>query len=459
VDTRGRRDMVALPARSNQLVGLAAVISMDTLLFRIGRTYVLHRLLLAGLVAVFSVFVGGAAQAVTYTSVQNGNWTAGATWVGGVAPGSTINAADSVVINHSVTYNTGADLSNNGLVRIESLNSSVTGALIVPAGRNLFNRASGRWIMNYGKIQQCRFVGCADSGIPQAGKLDNEGGQMTVTFSFVEIAQDWTNLSNGLRRVESSCVKTGQNFSQTGGSNTDRIIDTSISVGWHGSGNIQYDSGTYIGDRARYQLAGTSGNFQVASAVVVSGDIDYITLRNHTLGLSGTNPGSGQIQVNASAIGSVNLDAYFTRTPIASFYIPNGHFTGTQLFSDQPVSGVTYFPDSKCSYANNFPASALLSISKTNGTASVVAGSNTTYTIVVANGGPSNAAGATVRDPVAPGLSCTAVSCSVSGGTATCPGGLSISALQSSPGVTLTSFPAASSLTFSLTCGVTATGL
>lgn len=140
------------------------------------------------------------AWSVTYTSQISGNWASAATWVGGVAPGSTVNAADNVIINHSVTYNISADLNNNGLVRIETITPApaAPGALIVPSGRSVFNRSTGRWIMEYGKFQQCRFPDCTDIKGAQtnnAGQFVNEGGQMTVSFSIMEIAQDWTNIS------------------------------------------------------------------------------------------------------------------------------------------------------------------------------------------------------------------------------------------------------------------------
>jgi uncharacterized repeat protein (TIGR01451 family) len=102
------------------------------------------------------------------------------------------------------------------------------------------------------------------------------------------------------------------------------------------------------------------------------------------------------------------------------------------------------------------PVPAALAISKTNNTTTLVAGSTTTYTIVVSNAGPNAANNALLKDPAAPGLQCSTVSCSATGG-AICPSA-SVAALQGA-GVPIATFPAVSSLTFSLTCGVTANGL
>ena len=113
--------------------------------------------------------------------------------------------------------------------------------------------------------------------------------------------------------------------------------------------------------------------------------------------------------------------------------------------------------DSSCTFTNT--RSANISISKSNGVNSVVAGSTTTYNITVTNTGPSDGDGTLLKDPLATGLNCTQVSCSGVTGGATCPApaSVTISSLQGS-GISLPSLPANSSITFSLVCGVVATG-
>jgi uncharacterized repeat protein (TIGR01451 family) len=101
-----------------------------------------------------------------------------------------------------------------------------------------------------------------------------------------------------------------------------------------------------------------------------------------------------------------------------------------------------------------------LSIAKSNAVATVSAGQTTTYTLTITNTGPSAADGALLKDPGAAGLSCTAVSCTSSTPLGNCPAPASttIANLQGA-GITLTSLPAVSTLTFDVVCGVTATGL
>jgi len=122
---------------------------------------------------------------------------------------------------------------------------------------------------------------------------------------------------------------------------------------------------------------------------------------------------------------------------------------------------VVYTPpanmDSSCVFTNT--RTAALTITKTNSLDSVTAGTTISYAITLANGGPSDADGATFRDPAATGLSCTSVSCTGVSGAASCPAGgsVTVAALQGG-GIALPSFPASSSITFSVTCGITASG-
>ncbi len=131
----------------------------------------------------------------------------------------------------------------------------------------------------------------------------------------------------------------------------------------------------------------------------------------------------------------------------------------TEGTSVQGNAGYVFQPNSASANTPVRPCAAL-SISKSNGVSTLVAGQTTTYTIVATNGGPSSADNALVKDPISPGLVCTAVSCTATTGAATCASlaAVSLPLLQGS-GIVLNNFPAGSSYTFQLTCGVVATGL
>jgi uncharacterized repeat protein (TIGR01451 family) len=94
-----------------------------------------------------------------------------------------------------------------------------------------------------------------------------------------------------------------------------------------------------------------------------------------------------------------------------------------------------------------------LRIAKTNGVTTVQPGQTTTYSITIANLGPSDSSGAVLSDVPSAGLeSCAVISCS-STGAASCPASnLWASLLPPSSGLTLTSWPASSTYTFRVQC-------
>ncbi len=100
---------------------------------------------------------------------------------------------------------------------------------------------------------------------------------------------------------------------------------------------------------------------------------------------------------------------------------------------------------------------ANLTVAKSNGTTTVTAGGTTSYTVTFANVSPAASAdGTVVADPPVTGLSCTVTNCTA-GGTGVCPAAGLWPNLQTG-GLTLSSFPSGATLSFVLSCGVTATG-
>lgn len=103
-------------------------------------------------------------------------------------------------------------------------------------------------------------------------------------------------------------------------------------------------------------------------------------------------------------------------------------------------------------------ASAILSVTKTNGVSQVTSGATTSYTISVANLGPADAPGTTLLDPAVAGLNCTAVSCT-STAPNMCPVAPTVAGLQGVGLQIAPNFASNTSATFVLVCQVTATGL
>jgi uncharacterized repeat protein (TIGR01451 family) len=136
---------------------------------------------------------------------------------------------------------------------------------------------------------------------------------------------------------------------------------------------------------------------------------------------------------------------------------PSG-VTLTEGTSVQGNAGYVFAPNTATA-SNPVQACAALSVTKTNNTTTLSAGQTTVYNLVITNSGPSSANNALVKDPAAPGLACTAVACTAATGAASCAslGAVNMPLLQGS-GIVLNNFPAGSSYTFQVTCGVTATG-
>jgi len=94
---------------------------------------------------------------------------------------------------------------------------------------------------------------------------------------------------------------------------------------------------------------------------------------------------------------------------------------------------------------------------KDNGETTLVAGASTDYTLVFSNLGPAAADGARVVDSPGAGLSSCSVTACSSGGGSSCPAAAQWPEIFAA-GVALPLFPSGSSVTFTVTCTVTATG-
>ena len=163
--------------------------------------------------------------------------------------------------------------------------------------------------------------------------------------------------------------------------------------------------------------------------------------------LTETSGSNSSITKYVSAVNCINDETNAVITPTSTTLVGN---TRSAVITP-PANG-----DSSCTFTNT--RSANLAIAKSNGVSSLVAGSTTTYSLTVTNGGPSDGDGTVLEDPSVTGLNCTQVSCMASGG-ASCPtaGSVTIAALQGT-GISLPTRPSSSTVTFSLVCGVTATG-
>jgi large repetitive protein len=175
---------------------------------------------------------------------------------------------------------------------------------------------------------------------------------------------------------------------------------------------------------------------------------------------------SGTGNVNTFANLSINSAVRYTVTaPLLS------SFSGTVTNSvAATLTGTTVDPTPSNNFAtvtSTVVPAVNLSVSKNNGTTTLVAGSTTAYTVTFANAGPGNGSGTIIRDSPSAGLSCTTVTCVSTTGGASCPVGLvlgtptAISAIPNlfnATGIAINTFPGPSTVNLRVDCGVTASG-
>lgn len=138
----------------------------------------------------------------------------------------------------------------------------------------------------------------------------------------------------------------------------------------------------------------------------------------------------------------------------------SGTFVNTVTLAPLATTGDAVSTNNTATATATMSSATTLTIAKTNGVNTVTYGGTTAYTLTVANLGPGAAPNALLKDPAATGLSCTSVVCGTGSVGSVCPapGSVTIANLQGS-GVPLTpTFSAGHSLTFLVTCNVTATG-
>jgi uncharacterized repeat protein (TIGR01451 family) len=165
---------------------------------------------------------------------------------------------------------------------------------------------------------------------------------------------------------------------------------------------------------------------------------------------------TGLLPINATAT-APTTGSFLTITATATTAAGQAGVISNTASVSVPTGATDPTPGNNSATAVDSPSLANLTISKTDNKTTTISGATNTYTIVVANAGPSAANGAVVTDPSIAGLTCSALTCAVTTGAAVCPAAPTVAALQGA-GLTIPTLPATSSVTFTLTCNATATG-
>lgn len=151
---------------------------------------------------------------------------------------------------------------------------------------------------------------------------------------------------------------------------------------------------------------------------------------------------------------ATNLVTVTATVAVSSLACP-GPRVNTATFTTSPL-GDAVPSNNTGTVTTPINCSTNMTVTKTDGRTTVTAGSVTSYTVTFANLGPAAGDGALLTDTPSTGLSCSVASCAP-GGTGVCPAsGLWPDLLGG--GLTLPSFASGSTLTFIVSCNVTATG-
>ncbi|MCP3919405.1 MAG: hypothetical protein GY711_28035 [bacterium] len=209
----------------------------------------------------------GHVSADTFTTAAAGNWTSGATWVGGVAPATDVDG-DEILITHDVT--------------VVNSNIKLIGGASFVATDVSFTMLNGNFVVEHGSAG---FVGCQvliEHGF--SIQITTTAGTLSMVGCEVDVGQNFQN-SEGVRYLEDVCLIVDENFQNAKG--TDTLINVCALIGNSTSGNFQNDSDSLMHiEDSEFHLP--NGNFQNQSSATLSGSITAIWLENGNLQNAGT---------------------------------------------------------------------------------------------------------------------------------------------------------------------------
>lgn len=247
-----------------------------------------------------------------------------------------------------------------------------------------------------------------------------------------------TDFSAVKSQCQGICGVTTTSTLSTYGNQTHQYVLTITNSTVGGTGTVTFTDTlpTLMTPVLSITAAATGGGTCTTASAVVGG-------ATRITGTFGNAPAGAQCTITVTALVSPQATA----------------ITVTNTLTVAPATGTadTNAANNTAAVLTNVGPSTVLTVTKTNGVTSLLAGSTTSYTVTVANLGPANAPNSVVKDPAVPGLSCTAVTCTGTTGTATCPAAPDVLTLQST-GLIIPVFNTGSTVTFLVGCGVTATG-
>ncbi len=229
------------------------------------------------------LFTSLGANAATFTAVATGDWTSSTTWSGGIAPGTTINADDDIIITSGVTVFMDSDVTLNGFnILVPGGSITVDGTLESTNGSTLF--------MNNGDL--------AGSGSLMLDRLEFSG---LSSFGFVGTADIDAFATTNLALSIVSSVNIADTLI---------LDDGSLTLGTGGTVDMQTNSNVLV----------NNGN------IVISGGI-FSSVSSYNALYIGTSKNTG-VEATGSGLANVtvNLDDNTQSLSLSADVTANGDF-------------------------------------------------------------------------------------------------------------------------------------
>lgn len=231
--------------------------------------------------------ISGSWKAATFTAIASGDWTSSATWTGGIAPGTSIDADDDIIISSGLTVSLDQDVYMNGLsVLIPGGSITVNGTLQSTNSSALYMNngdLAGTGTLNLDRLE---FSGLSSFGFTGTSTVSTfVTSNLSLTILSNTDIQDTLNLSDGTLTIGTGALLDLQ-------SNSTVVVDNGTITT---SGGIFSSVNTY---HAVY--IGSSKNTGVEAAGSGLTDV-YVNLDDNTQSLS--------LTTNMTTSGTLNLQS------------------------------------------------------------------------------------------------------------------------------------------------------
>lgn len=296
--------------------------------------------------------------AATFTAIASGNWTTNATWQGGVAPGTTIDANDDIIINSGVTVSMDQDVTLNGF------NILLPGGSIQVNG-TLMSTNSSTLYMNNGDLTGTGTIMLDRLEFSGLSSFNHSGMATVATFQNSNIALSLVGTMN----ITDSLILEDGSLTIANGSTLDLTTNSHVKVN---NGAMTINGGTFANINA-YTTYYVGSSKTTGIEATGSGMTDLFVMLDNGESLSMGSDLSPQGNIMLSG-GNLDLNG-FDLTISNDFMTSNG-----AMLEADPNSSLNIFSTTEFTNDLEFATG-----SQSLGTLHVDDGGNGTYVLNVAS--------------------------------------------------------------------------